>query len=478
MDGVDLGTLWVSEFGTEAPGFGVDSPWDYSEELAALPWADSVVWAERILGRQLLPGQTAKLKALHGFDGFRCKKKKREAVARRAGNGVARGLGDTSGAFAPRDTGKDGLHLDGNWGRVNGVRPLNRHNLRVQGRARSLRIRVLRYCLESLRRALVSGGEFDLKRVFKAACARIFGAPEPYANRSRVKVFRDWVEAEIARENVTHPPGRAPIVAPGAMGYASSEATGDSRNLTHRPGAAGSCAENPDTVGPGGANSALADAAKPVCLRVCRRDQEPASGLQLLVKAKAAQKRLVGIARSALPSLREAHAGHDRISWENHAQSRWALGWMTAHLRRGCDAHHLVRIYLELLSRHDDRARKSGFGAGQFMPWGLRKRLQIRADGLPVYPVEHFTGNSAAFQPTASQLQAKRDRAAAREILAVAKSAKRVRRRSASAVARDVAEVLGGTGAVTGYDYADPVRDEKARRVAAEYAADMAAGIV
>jgi hypothetical protein len=57
---------------------------------------------------------------------------------------------------------------------------------------------------------------------------------------------------------------------------------------------------------------------------------------------------------------------------------------------------------------------------------------------LPVYPVEHFTGRSRAFLPTASQLETKREKAVVREVVRAAKSAKRVRRRSASAIARDM----------------------------------------
>lgn len=194
---MDLPDLWVAEVGTEPPVFGEDCPWDYAGDLAALPWASSVIWAERIKGRPLLPGQIKKLKKLHGFDLFATKK---DSLKRLAGNGK----NDPFGVDGPQHA---------SWASVNGHNP---HNRKLAGKARRLRSRVFAYCLTSFRRTLKTGAVFTLKEVFAAACERIFGRRAPYANRSRVKAFRDWVAEKLDREAVTHPP-RPPLIVPGEL---------------------------------------------------------------------------------------------------------------------------------------------------------------------------------------------------------------------------------------------------------------------
>lgn len=190
------------------------------------------------------------------------------------------------------------------------------------------------------------------------------------------------------------------------MLYASSEAREDIQNMTHHSQPS---AGNPAEVGNPQADSA-APQAEGVFLRVCRRDERAAS-LQLLVKAKVNRTRLVGIARSAIPTLAEAHEGHgDRIAFvvpheRTGSQRKWALGWLTHWLRKGRSAKRLAEVYTEAVKSFGAKYAADGYRAGECHAVALRGHLQQRAKDLPGYDLLHFEANPARFAKTASQIE-------------------------------------------------------------------------
>lgn len=420
----DLESLWVFETGTPPPAFGEDSPWDHLDELRRMSWADSFAWAERIKGSALLPGQVRKLQKAHGFNCWGHAAKK-TAVRRRNGNGE----NDPDGSAPPTQR---------SWASVNGWNP---HNRRVAGEARRLRYRVFLYCLTSQRRALKSGAAFVFPEVFRAACARVFGRPAPYANRSRVKAFRDWVEATLSAKNVTHPPGRALNSGAPAMFYASPRLEGDFRSMTHRPG--GSDTSGQDSEGSGECDGipvfGRAGAGGPLnpegrCPSRLEPGPTPCS-----IKAGARATCLVGVARSALPTLLQAHLdvgeGRRRILWDAPlpcgapTQERWAFGWLAAWIRKGRSARRLTEIYAAAVRDFERRYQDAGYTPGECPPWALRGHLQRRARELPSYGPEHFRERPSVFQPTASQRELAKWRRERREEIAEFRRREREARR-------------------------------------------------
>lgn len=373
----DYATEWVCEVGTEPPAFdGSESPWDFLDNLKALPWADSVRWAERINGAPLLPGQIRKLQRAHGFDSWK-RDAKKTAVNRRA-------------------FGRPG------W---------NEHNAAVSRAANRLRFRVLCYCLAAWRRAVKSGADWSLVTAFKAGCARIFGRQQPYANRSRVKAFRDWIEAKLTAEKLLRTPTAAFNNAGRGMCDAAPLLGEDNRNMTHRPGgsdAAGGTDGSGDGDGiPAFGGQRAAPSVPPEGLRPSRLSPGP-TPCSTGGKWKATVP--VGIARTALPTLAQAHrdAGGEAgglLPW--HEQRRWALGWLAAWVRKGCDVHRLAEIYATAVRSFEKRYRKDGYTLrdGHRKPWALRGHLQERARSLPRHAAEWYRDKPRAFPRTVMQIE-------------------------------------------------------------------------
>lgn len=396
----DYATEWVCEFGTEPPAFdGTESPWIFMEDLKVMPWADSVKWAERIAGVPLLPGQIRKLQRAHGFAGWN-RDAKKTAVRRLV---VGNGKNDPDGAEPPQA---------GSWASVNGW---NAHNRRVHKAAHRRHYRVFLYCLTSLRRAVKSGAAFAMKEVFAAGCARVFGKKQPYANRSRVKALRDWIAGKLDAAKMSPTPADAFNNAGRAMCYVPPELGEDIRDMTHRPGATEKTGE-PEGSGanegiPAFGGQRAAPSVPPEGLRPSRLSPGPTP---CSVRAKWKATVLVGIARTAIPTLLQAHldAGEHRcIAWDAPlpggaaTQERWAFGWLTAWVRKGCSVRRLAEIYAAAVLSFEKKYRSAGHGVGECSPWALRSHLQQRARSLPRHAPEWYRDKPAAFAPTPAQTE-------------------------------------------------------------------------